>query len=304
MIAAFLLVIGAALTAAPFPPVLHAPDNPPSSAKFELGRRLFYDKRISGNGTQSCASCHQQSRAFTDGRAVAVGSTGQHHTKNVQTLTNVAYNASFTWTGTRIRSLEKQALVPMFGTKPVELGVRELVKTLSGDPAYVRAFAEAFPGERKPVSIRNVTRAIAVFERGLVSWQSPYDDFVYRGEPMSPSAMKGMDLFYSKRAKCSSCHEGFNLSGPVRRARAEVISNGVTEGKFRVPTLRNVELTAPYMHDGSAGTLEEVVARYDRARMIGLDAGEQRDLVAFLRALTDMKFVSDPRFSEPLTANR
>jgi cytochrome c peroxidase len=296
--------------AAPFPPPFAEPDNPPSAAKFELGRLLFYDVRLSGNGTQSCATCHQQSRAFTDGRPVAIGSTGAHHSKNAQTLTNVAYNASFTWSGTNVRTLESQALVPMLSETPVELGIRgneqEVVRRLSSDPRYERAFAAAFPSQRRPVSIRNAARAIAIFERQLVSWRSPYDDVVYRGkhEAMSAAATRGMHLFFSERAACSSCHGGFNLSGPVRHAGArssqpQVVTNGVTAGKFRVPTLRNVELTGPYMHDGSITTLEEVVERYDAARALQLTAREKGDLVEFLLALTDWAFVTDERLSAP-----
>lgn len=296
--------------AAPFAPPLAQPDNPPSDAKFVLGRLLFYDARLSGNGTQSCASCHQQSRAFTDGRSVAIGSTGSHHTKNTQTLTNVAYNASFTWSGTNVRSLERQALVPMFNQTPVELGVKgrekEIERRLANDSEYVRAFATAFPSQRKPISIRNAAKAIAVFERRLISYRSPYDDMVYRGkhDALNESAQRGMHLFFSERLACASCHSGFNFSGPVRLAGAphgqpETVSNGITEGKFRVPTLRNVELTAPYMHDGSIATLQDVIERYDAARSLRLSVAEKSDLVEFLHALTDRAFVSDPRFADP-----
>ena len=271
---------------------------------------LFYDVRLSGNGTQSCATCHQQSRAFTDGRAVAIGSTGAEHTKNSQTLTNVAYNASFTWSGTDVRTLERQALVPMLNVSPVELGVRgnekEVVRRLSSDSRYVRAFRVAFPSQRRPISIRNAARAIAVFERRLVSSRSPYDDVVYRGrhDAMSDAATKGMGLFFSDRAACASCHGGFNLSGPVRHVGAggsqpAVVTNGVTAGKFRAPTLRNVELTGPYMHDGSVATLSEVIDRYDSARALKLTTEEKHDLVEFLLALTDKAFVTDERLADP-----
>ena len=290
-----------------FPLPLTELDNLQTPAKFALGRRLFYDRRLSANGTQSCGDCHQQSRAFSDGKPVAVGSTGQHHTRNAMTLTNAGYNASYTWDSTRVRSLETQALVPMFNTHPIELGVRgherEIVSRFRGDEGLFRA---AFPGERQPVSIRNIARALAAFERALISGHSPYDRLVYGGEEnaLSPSAWRGMRLFFTKRAGCSECHQGFNFSGESRYAGHSkttpmLVRNGVTAGAFRVPTLRNVELTAPYMHDGSIATLDEVIARYAIARKLTLDASERADLAEFLRSLTDREFVSDARFAAP-----
>ncbi len=272
--------------------------------QIELGRHLFYDARLSGNGQQSCASCHQQQRAFSDGRATAVGSTGQRHTLNAMTLTNVAYNLAYTWNGS-VTTLERQALVPMLGTHPVELGFRG-VRWIRADPRYAAMFRTAFPGERRPISVRNVVRAIAAFERTLISGRSAYDRAVYDAEhaALSSSAWRGMNLFFSARLGCSACHSGFNFSGPVRyagsrEAKPLVTSNGITAGRFRVPTLRNVELTAPYMHDGSIATLGEVVDRYDDARQLNLSSAEKEDLLAFLRSLTDEEFVRDARFAKP-----
>ena len=290
-----------------FPLPLTEPDNIQTPAKFALGRRLFYDRRLSASGTQSCGDCHQQSRAFSDGKPVAIGSTGQHHTRNAMTLTNAGYNASFTWDSTRVRSLEQQALVPMFNTHPIELGVagheQEIVARFRGDDALFRA---AFPGERRPVSIRNIARALAAFERALISGHSPYDRLVYGGDEnaLSASAWKGMRLFFSKRAGCSECHQGFNFGGESRYAghsqtKPVLVRNGVTEGAFRVPTLRNVELTAPYMHDGSIATLDDVIERYVIARKLSLDASDRADLAEFLRSLTDREFVADARFAAP-----
>jgi cytochrome c peroxidase len=290
-----------------FPLPLTEPDNLQTPAKFALGRRLFYDRRLSANGTQACADCHQQSRAFSDGRPTAVGSTGQHHTRNAMTLTNAGYNASYTWDSTRVRSLEQQAIVPMFNTHPIELGVSghelEIVTRFRGDTAM---FREAFPGERQPVSIRNIARALAAFERALISGHSPYDRLVYGGEEnaLSPSAWRGMRLFFTKHSGCSECHQGFNFSAESRyaghsRTKPVLVRNGVTNGAFRVPTLRNIELTAPYMHDGSVATLDDVIERYAVARKLTLDAGERADLVAFLQSLTDREFVSEARFAAP-----
>jgi cytochrome c peroxidase len=290
-----------------FPLPLTEADNIQTRAKFALGRRLFYDRRLSANGTQSCGDCHQQSRAFSDGKAVAVGSTGQHHTRNAMTLTNAGYNASYTWDSTRVRSLEQQAIVPMFNTHPIELGVagheREIVARFRGDEALFRA---AFPGERQPVSIRNIARALAAFERALISGHSPYDRLVYGGEEtaLSAPAWRGMRLFFSKRAGCSECHQGFNFAGESRYAghsktKPALVRNGVTDGAFRVPTLRNVELTAPYMHDGSIATIDGVIERYTIARKLSLDATDRADLAEFLRSLTDREFVTDARFAAP-----
>jgi cytochrome c peroxidase len=298
------------------PPGFPVPlSNMQSQEKFELGRRLFYDRRLSFNETQSCADCHQQRFAFTDGRARAVGSTGQTHSRNSMTLTNAAYNAMYTWDNDRIRSLEQQARVPMFNERPVELGVKshekEIVARLRNDPAYDGMFRQVFRGERRPVNINNIASALAAFERALISGRSPYDRLVYGGDEkaMSASAWRGMGLFFSARAGCSECHRGFNFSGAVRHTgkrdeEPHLVSNGVTSGKFRVPTLRNVALTAPYMHDGGIATLAQVISRYSDARRLSLTSEEQSDLLAFLDSLTDQEFVTDPRFGPPLPSFR
>lgn len=289
-----------------FPLPLTEPDNLQTPAKFALGRRLFYDRRLSANETQACGDCHEQRHAFSDGRPTAIGSTGQHHTRNAMTLTNAAYNASYTWDSTGVRSLEQQALVPMFNTHPIELGVagheREILARFEDEAM----FRTAFPGERHPVSIRNIAKALAAFERALISGHSAYDRLVYGGDSnaLSPAEWRGMRLFFTARAGCSECHQGFNFSGESRYAghsktKPVLVRNGVTDGAFRVPTLRNIELTAPYMHDGSIDTLEDVIDRYAVARKLSLDAAERSDLAAFLRSLTDREFVNNLRFSAP-----
>jgi cytochrome c peroxidase len=322
------------------------PDNPPTSARIELGRHLFYDTRLSGNGTQSCATCHRQELAFTDGRARAVGSTGEVHPRSAMSLANAAYMPALTWANPRLRSLEDQALVPMFGTRPVELGLagreEDLAARLRGDARYVEMFRAAFPGERQPVRIANVTRALASFERTLISGDSPYDRLVYRDDEsaLSKQAWSGMRNFFSDRLACSECHGGFNFSGPVRfqgmerPADAAFHNTGVYDvesdgridtglhaltgrkgdvGRFRAPTLRNIALTAPYMHDGSIATLGEVIDHYAAGGRAGGGKGlrsplvrgfeitpeEKRDLIEFLGCLTDRGFTTDERFSDP-----
>ncbi|MEA2163105.1 MAG: cytochrome c peroxidase [Thermoanaerobaculia bacterium] len=293
-----------------FPLPLTPPSNLQTAAKFELGRHLFYDRRLSANATQSCGDCHQQRHAFSDGRTNAIGSTGQPHTRNAMTLTNAGYNASYTWDSIRIRSLEEQAIVPMFNAHPIELGVAgheaEIVARFRDDPPIAAMFRASFPGEHRPVSIRNIANALAAFERALISGRSPYDRLVYGGEEnaLSSSAWRGMRLFFSERAGCSSCHQGFNFAGESRYAGHSktspvLVRNGVTNGAFRVPTLRNVELTAPYMHDGSIATLDDVIRRYAVARKLTLSVEEQADLAEFLRSLTDREFVTDTRFAAP-----
>lgn len=330
-------------------------DNPMSVAKFELGRRLFYDKRLSGNQTQSCASCHDQALAFTDGLAHAEGSTGQIHPRSAMSLVNVAYAATLTWANPVLRELEEQALVPMFGEFPVELGLAgmedELLARLRADEKYPEMFRAAFPDEDEPIALGTITRAIACFERALISGDSDYDRSYYGDAELSDAARRGMALFFSETHECHHCHGGFNLSDSVRfdgyafndapfhntglynldGAGAYPTDNtglfqhtgrAADMGRFKAPTLRNIALTAPYMHDGSVATLEEALDHYaaggrkieggeyagDGAQnpyksgfVGGFEMSDQdrADLVAFLESLTDWDFITDPRFGDP-----
>jgi cytochrome c peroxidase len=279
-------------------PVPRVPaDNPVTAAKVELGRALFYDERLSGNGNQSCGSCHLQQLAFTDGRAVGIGSTGQAHVRGAMSLANVAYASSFTWANATLASLEDQALVPLFGESPVELGLVGAVQTafdaLRSDPQYEELFALAFPDELEPISLDTVVKAIATFERALVSGRSPYDRYTYDGEKdaLSEGARRGMALFFSERLECFHCHGGFAFAGSIthvgkafdettfhnnglynvdgkggypadNRGLYEFTGAPLDVGRFKAPTLRNIAKTAPYMHDGSIATLSEVLDHY------------------------------------------
>ena len=337
--------------------------NPYSPEKAELGRFLFYDTRLSGNGTQACASCHEQERAFTDGRLLPLGSTGEDGVRNAQTLTNVAYNATLTWANPVLTELEQQILVPMLGEHPVELGITgheaEVLGRLAADPDYAARFEAAFPDEADPlerIQLDRVVDALATFCRTLVSGSAPFDRFVYGNEydALSAEARRGMELFYSERLECHHCHGGFNFSESTTHAgvafEAELFHNnglydvdgeggypldntGLFEftgdpadmGRFRPPTLRNVAVTAPYMHDGSLATLEEVLRHYEAGGRVieegpyagdgranpyksGLVAGftltdgEREDLLAFLGSLTDEAFLTDPALSDPFAA--
>ncbi len=338
-----------------FPRPVVPASNPMSAAKVELGRHLFYDLRLSGNGQQACASCHEQARAFSDGRPRGVGSTGVMHARNPQGLGNVAYLSTLTWIGPGLGELERQLEAPMRGDAPIELGMGGhedgILARLAAEPRYAELFAAAFPGQAP--SFDSIKAALASFVRALISGNSAFDRHA-RGErgAMSPAALRGADLFFSRRLGCTACHGGFqfttatryvgstdtplespfhniglyNLDGagaypadaPGLRA---ITGQPRDEGRFRVP-LRNVALTAPYMHDGSVATLEDVIKIYEdggrvltdgpnagdgrasplRSRLLTtfqLDDGERADLLAFLRSLTDPDFVTDPRFANP-----
>ena len=357
-IAALLLVLANYRAAAQFqwdlPPRVGAPrvpvDNPMTQARVELGRRLFYDTRLSGNGTQSCATCHIQERAFTDGKAQGVGSTGMVHPRGPMSLVNVAYRDTLTWGNQDLRSLELQALVPMLGTSPIELGLSghedRVYRILSADAIYKPLFAAAFPGDNTPVTTANIAAALSSFERSIVSFRSPFDRYrEYEDRSaMSEPAIRGSVLFFSNRkARCISCHRGLNLDGGSKTVNAppseELVfsfhntglynlpgpmsypsdNTGLYEqtgrpqdvGKFRVPTLRNIAVTAPYMHDGSIATLEETLDHYAAGgrtanplkstglQPLTLTADERKDLIAFLESLTDRELLRDPRWSDP-----
>ncbi len=282
-----------------FPKPLVPADNPLTSAKVELGRRLFYDKKLSGNGTQSCSSCHLQAKAFSDGLKNSIGSTGAVHPRNSQSLTNIAYNASFNWGNPTLTEMEMQNLQPIINTDPVELGVNDgnratVLAHFKSNADYARRFAEAFPNQADPVTQANIVKALASFNRTLLSYRAPFDRFeAGDGSALSEAAKRGLELFESDRLECTACHGGFNFSDSTRVSGAEQpvfhntglynITNsdgsmnnypprnqGVFEitrsvgdkGRMRAPSLRNIALTAPYNHDGSVASLSELLDNY------------------------------------------
>lgn len=196
-------------------------DNPMSEPKATLGRHLFYDTRHSGNGSQSCASCHRQELAFTDGRAQALGSTGELHPRGSMSLVNVAYAAALTWGNPSVTRLEAQALVPMFGGHPIELGLQQpgtaLLATIRTDARYRALFAAAFGAEPDPFTLEHVTQALATFERTIISARSPYDRYHSERDDaaISPSARRGEIVFFGQPQSCFRCHNGFTFSGAV-----------------------------------------------------------------------------------------
>lgn len=304
-----------------FPAPLVPADNPMTAAKVELGRHLFYDPRLSVNGKTSCATCHRQERAFTDGRATALGTTGQAHTRNTMSLVNVAYGASLTWGDPTVRRLEDQAPIPMFGEHPIEMGLREsegVPAAMANDARYRDLFGRAFPGEAAAMTVGNAVKAIASFERTIIAGGSAYDRYHYGGDnaAVSAAARRGEVLFYSQPLSCFRCHGGFDFSDAIQfdnhpRSQVPAHATGVASaGKFKAPSLRNIALTAPYMHDGSIPTLEAVLDRYaaggghvpEQDPLIGgfpLSAAQRADLVEFLRSLTSEAVLHDPKFANP-----
>jgi len=292
-----------------FPEPAVPADNPMNEAKVALGARLFADPRLSMNGQFSCQSCHAPERAFTDGRARSRGVTGAALELNAPTLFNVAYSASLGWNDAGVRTLEQQMRGPMFNQHPPELGLagREarLEQELAADPTMAPAFATAFPGEPRPVSMDNVIRAIAAYERTLLAGGSAFDRYVFGGEHQALDAAqkRGMELFFSSRAGCSSCHGGINFAGSwidrVQPAAAAVFADTGTGKSVRVPTLRNLSATAPYMHDGRFATLGSVLDQYERLaadpaadprlRRAPLTTGDRNDLRSFLLSLNESR---------------
>jgi len=329
-----------------------------SPAKVELGRYLFYDLRMSVNGEGSCSTCHIQKYGFTNQLPVAIGVTGQSHPRRVMPLANVAWFAVFNWANPTVTQLEDQSITPLFNDHPVELGLLQqndkFLKVIATDPIYTKLFPQAFPGDPGPYAFTHIRKALAAFERTLISGNSPYDHYRYRHEPnaISDSAKRGEDIFFHQPYACARCHGGFTFGGATiyqttdNAHGIEFVSNGLYNlpgkfsypannlglydythnpadvGKFRPPSLRNVAVRAPYMHDGSLRTLDDVLDHYAHGGRIipsGPNAGDgsknpnksqfvpgfpltsqQRDdLKAFLESLTDQEFLHNPEFSNP-----
>ncbi|HWA56502.1 MAG TPA: cytochrome c peroxidase, partial [Gemmatimonadales bacterium] len=254
--------------------------NPVTEAKIELGRRLFYDTRLSGNQTQACATCHEQRLGFSDGLVVPRGSTGQAHPRNSQGLANAAYFTTLTWGNNVLLELEDQIRVPILSDNPIELGVTdgvraEVLRRFDDDSAYRALFAAAFPQSPPGVTLNQVVFALATFTRTLVSGDSPYDRY-YRGDStaLTPQQKRGLLLFNSERLECFHCHSGVNFSTSYRDHRTtpgtitfpffnnglyniggdgsypagnqglyELTGNPADRGRFRPAGLRNVGLT-------------------------------------------------------------
>ena len=308
----------------------HPADNMPTPIKFELGRRLFYDGDLSWDGTMSCATCHEQKRGFTDPNKTRPGFDGTPGERNIQTLANVAWFNSLTWGGPHVDTLEHQALIPIEGFVPVEMGFGgkaegALAQRLSDQACYPQLFKAAFPEHGGEISLDTIAMALSVFQRSLVSLDSPYDRY-RRGDAFAipNQAKRGEKLFNDKQ--CATCHAGPHFTDAALAGRKPYESfhrlampadgkdmglQRITQktedaGNFRTPSLRNVALSAPYMHDGEVATLGDAIRHHygisdqtdERLKQVVSDA-ELRDLVAFLETLTDQGFISNPAFALP-----
>ena len=324
--------------------------------RVELGRHLFFDERLSANETQSCGSCHRQELAFTDGLAGSIGSTGEVHRRSSMSLANIAYASTLTWASTSVRTLESQALLPIFSEHPVELGMAGkedvLLARFADDPVVAGRFESAFMDDPTPVSLGNLASSIAAYQRSLLSGDSPYDRYVQGdSSALDSTEQRGMELFFAEDVECFHCHGGFAFSDATRSATTvfdellfhntglynvdgqgayprsdqglfEQTGKPADMGRFRAPTLRNIAVTAPYMHDGSVATLDEVLDHYaagGRTTVEGPNAGvgsenpykssfvngfnfsedDRAALRAFLNALTDEAFLHNPAIGDP-----
>lgn len=310
LIGAGLLLSGVVAARAPdwrwvLPTGVSAPQVPATNAmtaaRVELGHRLFYDADLSIDGTMACAACHEQKHGFADGNRTRPGVHGDPGRRNVQGLANVGWYGPLTWADPRLTTLEAQVAVPVLGDHPVEMGMKgqeaEIPTRLGRDPCYVRMFASAFPAERGAIGMATVARAIAAFERTLISFGSPYD----RGT-LSEGGRRGTTLF---ARDCAGCHAGSHftdgqfhrLEAPVAadRGMGEHTGRAEDDGRFRTPGLRNVALTAPYFHDGRAVGLGQAIDRHG----VVIPVADRTALIAFLEGLSDRDFITDPRFAMP-----
>ncbi len=289
-------------------------DNALTEARAQLGRRLFYDKRLSRTGMVACATCHQQKHGFAEVDAVSTGVDGQKGDRNAPGLSNLAWANSLFWDG-RAKTLEEQASKPIENPIEMDLKLSDAVARVAADPAYMAAFTQTYGG---PPDVASLPKALASFVRILVSGGSQYDKFL-RGDAgaLGVEATHGHAIFFGERGECFHCHppqtltnDGFFNNGSFVEGgdpgRQRLTGRTSDLGRFRVPGLRNVTATAPYMHDGSVATLEAVIEQYDRGGRghesadplivpRHLTTQEKADLLAFLRALTDDAFLSDPR---------
>jgi len=285
-------------------------DNELTPERIALGRMLFFDPRLSGSNWISCATCHNPALGWSDGLPTMIGDGMKHGNRRTPTIVNVAYNNIFMWDG-RFRTLEEQALGPITSEGEMNQNLSDLIGKIYRIPEYREQFKKAYPNEALTPKV--IGKAIAAYERSIVSADAPFDRWV-KGErrAISDAAARGFALFEGK-AKCNACHQGFNFSDNGfhnlgLKATPGVVDNGrysqrpiaVNRGAFKTPTLRNVSIRAPYMHNGMYQTLEEVVQHYNRGGDVkanldpnmnpaglGLTKSDVADLVAFMKTLTE-----------------
>jgi len=289
-------------------------DNRPTPERVELGKMLFFDPRLSGNGTISCASCHNPAFAWTDRLPLGVGTNDKALGRHTPTILNAAFNEVQMWDG-RFSTLEEQALGPMMSTAEMNISVAEIRRRLNDIPRYVELFNHAYGSTG--VTEENVARAIAAFERTVVSAEAPFDQFVNGDEhAISPAARRGFELFNTK-GNCAACHSGWTFTdnsfhdiglASTDAGRGAILGIAELNHAFKTPALRNIDQSAPYMHDGSEATLRDVIELYNLGgrvkrptlssdiRPLGLTEQEIDDLVAFLCSLTSV----DPAITVPV----
>lgn len=286
-------------------------DNQLTNARIELGKRLFFDPILSRDSTISCGSCHLPKQLFTDGNKVSIGIENRKGIRNAPTLANVAYQKSLLMEG-GVPSLELQVIAPIEDTNEMDFDALQVVERLKRHPIYRELAQRAY--EREP-DLFVLTRSIASYERTLLSGDSRFDQYYYQNKKniLTDSEQRGLDLFFSEGLQCATCHSGHNFTDgdfhniglytdyeDIGRARVTVLDSDI--GRFKTPTLRNVALTAPYMHDGSLASLEEVIEHFNagghshpnkdnRVKPLNLTAENKADLLSFLQSLTDSSFI-------------
>lgn len=299
-----------------FPQPVFPADNAFTAERFALGKRLFYDPILSRDSSISCASCHQQALAFSDGLPIAKGIENRIGMRNAPTLVNVVYHPYYLSEG-GVPSLEMQSQVPIEEHNEFDYNIVLVAERMKRDSSYVKQSRVAY--SREPDAFV-ITRAIACFERALISGNSPYDQYALQGKTnaLNAAELRGKDLFFSQRLACSSCHSGFNFTDYDFKnnglyevyqdpGRYRLTHKDSDSALFKTPSLRNIALTAPYMHDGSFPTVEAVIEHYNSGgkahphkspliKPLNLSNQEKQDLVAFLRALTDRSFLDNPNF--------
>ncbi len=297
------------------PAVVPAPaDNRFSPASVALGKALFFEPRLSGSGFVSCASCHNPGLSWGDGKARATGEGMRTLGRRTPTLLNIAWAEALFWDG-RAGTLEEQALGPITAPAEMNMHLDTLVARLREMPAYVAMFERAYP--REGVSGTTVAKAIAAFERTIVSASAPFDRWVAGDSHAISAEAKWGFVLFNTTARCSKCHSGWRVTDDAfydiglrgdDRGRGVIVNLEETQYAFKAPTLRNVDRRAPYMHDGSMATLEQVIEAYDRGgdvhrsslspeiEPLRLTVEEKRSIVAFLRTLTS----ADPQTTIPV----
>ena len=299
-----------------FPAMEYPEDNAFTLDKWQLGKQLFYDPIMSEDYSIHCGSCHDASLAFSDDTPVSFGVDNRAGRRNASPLFNVGYHPYFTREG-GVPTLEMQILVPIQEHDEFNFNIVKIAERMSEVESYVEASHRIF--DRAPDAYV-ITRAIATFERTLVSGESPYDIYLKTGYGLGESAERGMELFFSNRTNCSQCHGDFNFTNYAFEnnglyeqyedvGRFRLTGDSADLALFKVPSLRNIELTAPYMHDGSHATLREVLEHYneggkdhphknDIIQSMNLSESELTDLEEFLKSLSDTKFTENKLYHE------